>query len=361
MNSKKIFTENNFDLLRLFAALQVVLHHSILHLDIKHDDNSLLSLIELIPGVPIFFFISGYLISKSYESNDLIKEYAQNRILRIYPALIICVLLSVLFVYYSGYYKSIEFTNIEFIVWLFGQLSFYQFYTPDFMRTFGTGVLNGSLWTITVELQFYILVPVLYFIFKVVERIDCNKILLALIFIFLIFNRLYYSYHSDYNEDILFKILGVTFIPWFYMFLLGVFVQKNFIRFYNMLSNRFIIAFTVFAVYILCMKYIFGLSTGNSISPLIFFPMVMVLFSAAYTRVQLSKTLLNKNDISYGLYIYHMPVINAILYLGFKEHEAVLLITTTLTLFLSYSSWKIIEYPSLMLKRHPLNPLNKNR
>ena len=33
---------------------------------------------------------------------------------------------------------------------------------PDFLRGYGVGVLNGSLWTIPVELQFYALVPLIY-------------------------------------------------------------------------------------------------------------------------------------------------------------------------------------------------------
>jgi peptidoglycan/LPS O-acetylase OafA/YrhL len=39
------------------------------------------------------------------------------------------------------------------------QLSIVQFYNPDFLRGYGVGVLNGSLWTISVELQFYVMLP----------------------------------------------------------------------------------------------------------------------------------------------------------------------------------------------------------
>lgn len=40
-------------------------------------------------------------------------------------------------------------------------MSFVQFYNPDWLRGFGTGVLNGSLWSIPVELQYYVLLPFL--------------------------------------------------------------------------------------------------------------------------------------------------------------------------------------------------------
>ena len=361
MNDKKVFTTNNFDLLRLFAALQVVIHHSVMHLGIEYKGKFLLDIFEVVPGVPVFFFISGYLISKSYENNSNIKEYVQNRVLRIYPAVFVCVLLSVLSVYLVGYYRSIEVPALQFLIWLFGQLSFYQFYNPDFMRAYGSGALNGSLWTITVELQFYILIPLLYFFIKRTGRyIESNKVLVVLIIIFLFFNRFYYLFHSEYKDIVWYKLFGVTFVPWFYMFLVGTFVQRNFRIFHNYLSNKFIIIFIMFSFYLWFMKSFLNVNTGNGIGPLIFIPMVIVLFSAAYSNIRLSNILLHKNDISYGVYIYHMPVINMMIYLGYKGDISFLIISIVLTVVLSSLSWKIVEYPSLMLKKHPLNPLNKN-
>ncbi|WP_245539698.1 acyltransferase family protein [Riemerella columbina] len=54
---------NNFDIIRLLAALQVVFRHVFY----KHDfHNSILNFIKEIilafPGVPIFFMVSGFLI-----------------------------------------------------------------------------------------------------------------------------------------------------------------------------------------------------------------------------------------------------------------------------------------------------------
>ena len=80
------FRLNNFDLLRLGAALQVALEHAAFHLEVQEGWWGRVSL--LMPGVPIFFFISGFLISRSYESNSRLDEYFRNRGLRIYPALV---------------------------------------------------------------------------------------------------------------------------------------------------------------------------------------------------------------------------------------------------------------------------------
>ena len=66
------FRINNFDLIRLFAALQVVFWHFIdgLIADPHSSWHWIVSKIwAMFPGVPIFF-ISGFLISRSYESNS---------------------------------------------------------------------------------------------------------------------------------------------------------------------------------------------------------------------------------------------------------------------------------------------------
>jgi peptidoglycan/LPS O-acetylase OafA/YrhL len=61
---KQISRENNFDLLRLFAALQVVIWHSIEHLQL--DMDIVRNIIQHFHGVPVFFTISGFLIAGSY-------------------------------------------------------------------------------------------------------------------------------------------------------------------------------------------------------------------------------------------------------------------------------------------------------
>lgn len=65
INGNEISRENNFDLIRLFAALQVLLGHGINHLQILGYDE-ILDVISFFPGVMVFFVISGFLITRSY-------------------------------------------------------------------------------------------------------------------------------------------------------------------------------------------------------------------------------------------------------------------------------------------------------
>ena len=70
---------NNFDLIRLAAALQVALMHALAGLGVATAAWPLRAIADWFPGVPIFFFISGFLISKSFEKNSVVREYALNR------------------------------------------------------------------------------------------------------------------------------------------------------------------------------------------------------------------------------------------------------------------------------------------
>lgn len=89
---------NNFDLIRLFAATQVAVSHTAQHLKVEFD---WLRIFSYFPGVPIFFFISGYLIYESYSSipNDKLKVFVTNRFLRLYPALYLCFGLTLISIY----------------------------------------------------------------------------------------------------------------------------------------------------------------------------------------------------------------------------------------------------------------------
>ncbi len=353
---KENFRVNNFDLIRLIAALQVVIHHALSHLDVEVSSSLIIELFNFFPGVPIFFFVSGFLISKSYENNSDIKEYAQNRILRIYPALIVCTFITVTSVYLTGYLSSKGISLGEVIIWIVGQISIVQFYNPDFMRGFGTGALNGSLWTITVELQFYIMIPVLYWIFGLAKPSN-NKLLLLIAF-FMLFHSVRYTLIDDYSNSLLFKLWGVSFIPWIYMFLVGVFFQKNFFILHRLLSKKILYILPLYLVISYFSVEYFGWKMGNGINPILYVFLAIVVFSFAYSFPSFSKSLLKGNDISYGVYIYHIPIINILIYYGYMSNIYYVFLTIAATIIMAIFSWIVIEKRSIKFKKHPLNPLS---
>jgi len=356
MENKKTFISNNFDLIRLIAALQVVFMHGYAHLDIKV--GMLSKVLSYLPGVPIFFFISGYLIS-SYVRNDNIFQYAINRVIRIYPALIVCTLLSILAVYLTGYFSNHESGVEEFFIWILGQISFVQFYNPGFMREFGTGVLNGSLWTISVELQFYFIIPLLYF-FISKTRVGINTVLVLLITLFVGVNQLYVILGDNYSEHMFYKLFHVSFAPWFYMFLVGVFFQHNFAKIYS-LTKKFRIVIGVLSILYITIITIFDISMGNSINPVAFSVLAILLFFIAYSSPEISDYVLRRNDISYGVYIYHIPIINIFIYYGYVGSTGNFISMIILTIMVATFSWVIVERPSLLLKKKTIHSLLKNK
>jgi len=138
---------NNFDLIRLFAALQVVYMHSMNHLKIEGAAKSIYEMfMQYFPGVPIFFTVSGFLIFWAYDRNPDLKKYTVNRLLRLYPALYVCLAITIgLLVTFSSISLL---SNTSFYIWLVGQLSIFQFYTPEILRFWGVEplmVLFGPL------------------------------------------------------------------------------------------------------------------------------------------------------------------------------------------------------------------------
>ncbi len=344
---------NNFDLIRLIAATQVVLHHGVEYMGLPSGDAAsrlISTLVLYFPGVPVFFFISGFLISRSYESSKSTWLYAENRLLRIYPALIVCTIASVIAVHAVGYLPRPDASAVKILTWMAAQTSIVQFYNPEFMRGFGVGVLNGSLWTIAVELQFYVLTPMLYWILPKSRKARLYT-LATLTIVFCLINLGYWALRPEEQPSQAIKLLGVSFLPWFYMFLCGILAQQNFDQIKWLFQGK---AMPVAAAYI-ALVYIgrthFGLASSNDISPLLYIPLAWLILSLAYSRTQTSEQLIRSNDISYGVYIYHMPIINLLIYLKLNQHVAMLWAMAGAAFLLAMCSWYFVEKPCLSLKR----------
>src|SRR5690606_25016210 len=117
--------------------------------------------------------------------------------------------------------------------WLAGQATFVQFFNPDQFRGFGIGVANGALWTITVELQFYVFVPLLYAtLLGRWSGLVSNLLLTALFLIsFLVYRRLDIEMNGPGGyvaTPIPWKLVFVTLAPHLWMFLLGIAIHRHF-------------------------------------------------------------------------------------------------------------------------------------
>ncbi|MBN2800779.1 MAG: acyltransferase [Deltaproteobacteria bacterium] len=350
------FRVNNLDLLRLFAATQVAVLHGAHHLGLGTGEAWWVQLLGWFPGVPIFFFVSGLLISRSYEHNPVLREYALNRGLRIYPALWTNVALSFLAVIATGYLASVSAAQVA--IWAAAQATFLPFYNPEFMRGFGVGVLNGSLWTIAVELQFYAFIPLLYLFLRPLERlrVGTNTALLSMVLVFLVINRVYFHLLPTYGDMVQFKLLGVSLIPWLYMFLLGVLAQRHLRQLLPWVQGRLLVALPAYLALAWAGTSL-GLNSGNGVHPVLYLPLIFTVLAFTYTLPHLGERLLRRNDISYGVYIYHMPVVNLLLYYGVSGNIASLALALVLSFLLAGLSWRLVERPAMRAKRHALHPV----
>jgi len=343
LQSAAVRTKNNFDLIRLFAALQVAVSHAT---DWMHVPAAWLRPLSYFPGVPIFFFISGYLIYQSFANikrDNRLTVFFTNRILRLYPALIICVVFAVILTYYSGYFAVTDVSRAQFIAWLATQVTFLQFFNPDFFRDYATGKLNASLWTISVELQFYVLTPIVFILFN-----KYKKTALALFVLCVLFN----IGNSTFNPRATTaeKLFNVSFLPWIAMFGFGAYLSTNQFLQQKILKCNILVPLILYIAVYYCAER-WNLGTGNSINIVSFVLLAWLVFKAAWTMPALSEKLLHKNDFSYGIYIYHMPIVNFMIYKGMDGSDAYLLTALLCTIGLAMLSWFVVEKPALHLKK----------
>jgi peptidoglycan/LPS O-acetylase OafA/YrhL len=352
-------TRNNFDLLRLLAAFQVFYFHSNFHLRIPVGDIAVRvnEVVDFFPGVPIFFVISGFLISRSYERSRTLGAYARNRFLRIYPALWVCFLVSLAMLAAVGFLQTTLVATPRFAVWVAAQLTLFQVYNPDFLRSFGMGVLNGSLWTIPVELGFYVALPIVYAVVRRLPRAAGDLVLGAIALVS--YSVWHFAINHPGHDTVLWvKMLLVSPAAYFYMFLFGVLFHRRFEQVRRLFEGRLLLWSVAYLALMLLQDAVFGPARKTSY-PLVLMGNLTLAFwtmSFAFTGKTLSERILRGNDISYGLYIYHALVLNVLIHYGAIGRPVYVILAGGVSLSLAAFSWRLIESPVLKLKKRVRPP-----
>jgi peptidoglycan/LPS O-acetylase OafA/YrhL len=159
---------NNFDLLRLFAAIFVVFGHSFDLLRLPEPLGSVVPAGWGYVGVLVFFSISGFLVSRSWVSDPRLTSFAIKRALRLLPALVVALVLSALVL---GPLVSTESSQAYFqnpatkgyIIENAVMQSDYQL-PGVFLHNPYPAAVNGSLWTLPLEVKAYTFLALLGFI-----------------------------------------------------------------------------------------------------------------------------------------------------------------------------------------------------
>ena len=345
MNAPVLSRENNFDAVRLFAAMQVMVCHGINHLQIT-SLSGVVDVFSFFFFFIMFFVISGFLITSSLLRNIKRKggiQYIRNRCLRIFPALWVSFILLLLLMLILGVIGVDNLFDARFWAWIIGQITLFQYYTPDCLRDFGVGTPNGSLWTIPVEFEFYILLPFVFLCFK---RISI-QIKFMLLFVVSVLCNLTWALN---NEDTMIdKLIGVSVVPYLYAFLFGGLLYLNWDRLRTFITGKFVFWLAIYMAFCLLLNAYPGYSIGSLSTLVANLLLGLVTISAALSPVNVGKYL-RGNDISYGMYIYHMLVINTFVELNLVGTIMDLLCVSIVTIIISVFSWRFIEKKALSMK-----------
>jgi peptidoglycan/LPS O-acetylase OafA/YrhL len=155
---------NNFGVLRLVAAFFVIVSHSfgILGKGLQQpalwysDKHLILSDV----GLYIFFTISGFLVTQSLFNSDTLTHYLSKRFIRVMPALVVVnVICIILGVFVTSLPVSDYLSNHK--TWTYfiknSTLVKNQFTLPGVFTSLKDDSVNASIWTILIEVKFYVL------------------------------------------------------------------------------------------------------------------------------------------------------------------------------------------------------------
>ena len=334
------YKTNSLSLIRLIAAISVMYYHVIAHLDIiglpAWFESTINYTFGFVYGVPTFFGISGFLIWKSIEKSESFTSYAKKRFWRIYPELWVAVIIEIA----SMLISCPETAEGGYKVAVFGatQGTIFQFWTPDALRVYGCGTPNGTLWTIGVMIQTYV---VMYFLYRFLHGKAIWRWLL--VFVVSVCASVSIIYMQEVVPEVIWKLAGQTFLPYLWLFLAGAFITDRYDSIIKWLRKLFWIplALSFGAMY-------FGIDVHTHMYPVFRCVFLIIgLVGLAYAFPMLSI----KTDISYGVFLYHMTVVNVMIQLGCKNDPLYLVIAMVISILLAWVSTVTVGKWSVRRKR----------
>lgn len=327
--------QNNFDFIRFVAASLVIYSHSFA-LSLGHEDTETLMLLSDGQStfghlaLMIFFISSGFLITQSFDRSKDLVYFLRARILRIFPALIVVIFLTIFVLgpivtelSILEYFKDSETYHYIWSLLLWPM----QYDLPGvFESNTYPNAVNGSLWTLYHEFVSYLIVCLL----GVAGLLYRKKFIVSLFIITYIF-----SFFSFPRLDQILNIelfCGFAAGGMFYLYrdkfpMNGKWaILSAAVLLVTMFTNFFIEAFTLFGGYLL-------------------------LYLAYTPKINLHN-FGKHGDFSYGIYIYGFPIQQTITYYMGGEMNQYLnfLLSYPLIMIFAVASWKLVEKNALKLK-----------
>lgn len=286
-----------------------------------------------------FFAISGYLVTKSYLNSHGVVDFFEKRIRRIYPAYIGALVLCLVIGLSMSTLNSLEFIeSTQTLKYLLANLFFLNFFQPTLPRVFeGNHIqaMNGSLWTIKVEVMLYLCLPLIAFLFHKFSR----WLAFAAIFSFSLLWVYYFNHISDLiiREEIARQFPGQ----------LSYFICGALIAFEPKLQHKLkFVALVSGAAFLFTDHEVFRMI----VEPIFYSAIVLFIGQMVVLNWNFGKY----GDISYGVYLYHFPIIQGLIQIQLFEFNLLLgaFVSLLLTISLSLFSWHFLEKPFLKRSSH---------
>jgi peptidoglycan/LPS O-acetylase OafA/YrhL len=319
--------DNNFDILRLVFALFVVFTHCYA-LSLQ---PSLAKPVGYLYAVEGFFAISGCLIVASWNRSKSLGDYLRRRAKRIMPAYFLsvafCLLIGTLFTTlpFSAFWKSAATWK-----YLAANVCFLNFLSPTLPGVFASNPLpamDGALWTIKIEIGFYLIVPLIVWL---VKRIGPAWALGGIFALSLLYKlTLQWEKHDALSNQLPGELC---------FFMVGAAVYYYFREFQEHRRLMWMISIPLMVLLMV---------TGSQIVlsvALPLFTLCIAFLLPAYRGVT------RFGDFSYGTYVLHFPVVQCFVALGFFAKSpwlAVVCVFATVSV-LSVLSWFGVERRFLM-------------
>lgn len=322
-------TGNNFNLLRLAFALFVVVYHLVVLSAAPgwaHLEGPFSLLAEI--GVQGFFVLSGYLVYASFDRSASLGLYAEKRVRRLYPAyaavILACAVVSVAFVPEA---RANLVAVAEYLGW---NLVFANFMAPEISGVFANNPMheiNGALWTLKIEVMFYIILPVLAWVLRAFGA--ARWLLIALIYAGAEAWRVLLTEQGQLE-------LSRQLPGQMSFFITGMALHRLSLR------GAWLHASGLAGVALLAGSLVFD---AGEPARAVGLGAVAIWIATGWPRLPEAARF---GDVSYGLYIVHFPIIQVVVTLGlFSVPWAGAVLAMIASLTAAFLLWYAVERPSL--------------
>ena len=352
MNTKTTTNrDNNLNIIRFIAAVMVIYGHMnpLLGLGGYSIFNQAISTV----GVKIFFVISGYLITQSWMNDGKVLTYGLKRFFRIMPGLIVLTFITAFIIgplvtdvsvaQYFGEFKD------GVIMYLKNALLYPIYSLPGvFDGNIYQGAVNGSLWTLPIEVAMYVLLPIVIVLFK---KLGNYKIGIVLIFVVsLVANSIKLhtnpaAYYVVYGTNV---CDALNLVPYF--FIGAIFTFDRVKKCLNLqIASILMLILASLNVSLVKMEMLFV------------FVLPYFVFSFGLAPNPVFSKFGRKVDLSYGMYLYGFVIQQILVKYMLKYNLSVnvfFVISTIVTLICATFSWYLVEKPAQNLGKFLVKKYN---